>query len=315
MTKPFRKQAVLALAAVLLCVAPPRVWAANGDRIAAVINDDIVTQAELERKVQEITAAGVRAQDASQLQAIVLQRLIEQKLILQEGKRLTVKVTDDDISGQLAQMKEKAGSQDAFETWMRESGLSMAEVKNTIRDSLLTQRTIDAKVRSTITVSPQEITAELKDDSTAHAPDQVSASHILVRVGNGRTEEEAKQRIAEIQSKLAAGENFEDLAIQYSDDPHAESGGKLGWVTPGQLLPELDEPLFKLETGKVSDPIHTPLGFHLVKVTERLDGKQLSEVEANHAAFKKIYDRKFQVALAKWLDDLKKQAYIKIPEG
>ncbi len=314
MTRPQPTRAAFAIA-VFVCL-QAGVWAAAGDRIVAIINEDIVTQAELQRKVREVASAGVRAPDASQLQAIVLQRLIEQKLILQEGKRADIKVTDDDVNAQIDQMKEKAGSTDAFDTWMREAGLSVADLKASIRDSLLAQRTIDAKVRSSISVSPQEITVELKGaEGAPHEPDQVMASHILVRVGNGRTEEEAKQRIAEIQSKLATGASFEDLAIQYSDDSHADSGGKLGWMTPGQLLPELDEALFKLDPGQVSEVIPSRLGFHLLKVTEKRNGAQLSAVEANHAAFKKIYDRKFQVALAKWLDDLKKQAYIQIPEG
>jgi parvulin-like peptidyl-prolyl isomerase len=293
--------------------------AADGNRIIAIVNNDIITQGELKSRVEDVIRMSqvrpVSGEQAQEVQRVVLERLIEQRLILQEGKRLEVKVTDEDVAAKLADIKERIGSEEAFEQWMTESEMSMAELKSSIHDQILAQRTIDTKVRSSIVVSPQEVSEALKETTLSKAPDQVMAFHILVRTGTSRTEEEARLRMAEIQQKLSAGESFEGLARTYSDDPQAEVGGKLGWVTPGQLLPELDEALFALSPGEVSQPIQTGLGLHLLQAEQRKDGAALSELDANHAAFKQIYEQKFQAALKAWLEGLKKQAYIEFPQG
>ncbi len=308
----------MAVFCVTFAGSAPLVCAAAGNRIAAIVNDEIITQQELEARIHDVLNMSQNAPPAGseqEIQKVVLQRLIEQRLILQEGKRLDIKVTDEDVNAKIQSMKEQIGSEEGFENWMKESKLSIAEVKRSIRDQLLVQRTVDAKVRSTIVVSPQEVSESLADTEVSEAPDQVLAYHMLIRVGESRTEEEARARLEEVLGKLGQGESFETLAKEYSDDPQAESGGKLGWVTPGQLLPELDEVLFALSPGQISEPIESRLGFHLLRADQRRTGVQLSEIDANHAAYKKIYEKKFQEALAGWLKELNRQAYIEIPKG
>ena len=285
------------------------------DRIVAVVNDEIVTQTEVSSRLHSLLASGNQPPpDVPQdkLASVVLERLIEQKLVLQEGRKLGIKISDEDVNRKLTEIKEKIGSDEAFETWLERQQLSMADLKKMLEDQLLAQRTIDQKVRSTISVSPQEVAAEVTSMPPPTTPDQVRVAHILIRVGASRTEEQARARLQEVQLKLAEGVPFADVARQYSDDPQAQQGGDLGWVTQGQLLPELDQAVFALKPGDVSQGIQTRLGFHVVQAVDKKSGEQLSAEQTNHLAFRKIYERKFEVALQKWLDDLKKQAYINI---
>ena len=138
------------------------------------------------------------------------------------------------------------------------------------------------------------------------------ASHILVRVGERRTEEQARSLIDDLHRQLVAGADVAALAKRYSEDAHAQDGGMMDWVAQGELLPELDTALFSLKAGELSQPIQTRLGFHLVRVEERRDAQSLSVAEANRAVKERLYQQKFQAAFSRWIADLKRKAYIEI---
>ena len=94
-------------------------------------------------------------------------------------------------------------------------------------------------------------------------PEQRKAAHILV------TGDDADEKIADIQARLAAGESFAELAKAESEDPgSASQGGDLGWVSPGDMVEAFDEALFDMETGAVSDPVETEFGVHLIQLEE-----------------------------------------------
>ena len=299
----------------LLAVIAPVVGAEVANRIVAVVNDDVITQAELNSRVDDIVSgpAPIPAQiSPAQVQRAVLERLIEQKLILQEGKQLGVTVNDEEVMDRLREVKKKIGSEVNYERWLAEMGLTEGQLKFQLRDQLLVQRTVDAKVRSTIVISPQEVSSKMKDEPAKAGVDRAHLLHMLIRVNNTRTEEQAKQLAGEVRSKAQAGTPFAELAKAYSEDPQAEEGGDLGWIIRGQLLPELDTAAFSLPVGTLSDVIQTRLGFHLIRVEERHSGEEISTLEANTATFHELYDNKFQEAMAKWLKELKQHAYIEI---
>ena len=177
----------------------------------------------------------------------------------------------------------------------------------------MVQRLIDQKVRSTIMVSPQEVSNELSEHpESVKAGDRVSASHILIRVREGRSEGAAQAKIEQLYQQLKQGSDFAQLAKDNSEDSHAQDGGLMSWVSQGELMPELDTALFSLAKGEISQPIKTRLGFHIIKVEDRKSAANLSLEQANNAVFQKIYERKFQQAFSRWLAELKEKAYIEI---
>ena len=133
-----------------------------------------------------------------------------------------------------------------------------------------------------------------------------------MRVHETRSEAHARALIEDLHRQLLGGAEFAALARRHSEDPHAPDGGLMGWVAEGELMPELDTALFALEAGELSSPIQSRLGFHLLHCTERRSASSLSLLEANRAVYERIYRRKFEAALATWLDDLKQRAYIEI---
>ena len=195
---------------------------------------------------------------------------------------------------------------------LHEVGLTEEQLKRQLRDQLLMQRVIDARVRSSIVVSPQEVAHELAlHPELVKSGDRVHALHLLIRVSDQRSESQAKARVEEVMERLNQGEPFAALVKEYSDESGA-TDGDVGWVAPGELMPELDAVLFQLQPGQHSQPLQTKLGFHLLKVEERRSSEQLSMMEANQAVYHQLFQRKFQQAFQDWLSELRRQAYIEL---
>ena len=306
-------------AIVVLClIGGSRTFGETANRIVAIVNDDVITQADvtehLSALLEEPQSPVPSDADSVAMQEVVLRRLIEQRLILQEAKRLDVTVSSEEIAKRFHALRGRFATEEEFQQSLSNSKLSPEQLKEKIREQLMVQRVIDSKVRSTIVVSPQEVAAALGTHPEQGKPgDRIRASHILVRVNDTRSPEKARTLIDEVHQQLVKGADFSSLAKRYSEDPHAQDGGTMGWVAQGELLPELDAALFTLKPGELSEPIQTRLGFHLVKVEERRPVSSLSLTEANHAGYQQLYQQKFQDAFARWLGELKRRAYIEIP--
>ena len=288
------------------------------NRIAAVVNGDVIMEGDVTSSLNALLNeqhAAPSAPDAAQMRRAVLRRMIEQRLLVQEAARAGIKTDAEELSGRFEGIREHFDSEAAFRQWLADADLSEEGLREKIRDEYLVQRLVDAKIRSTITVSPLEVANELAaHPELAKAGDRVRLSHILVRVGETRSEPKARELIDQITRHLREGGDFAALAKRYSEDPHREEGGMMGWVAQGELLPELDEALARLAVGALSDPVRTRLGFHLVRVEERRAVSALSMMEANRAVFQRLSERKFDAAFKRWLSELTRRAYIEISE-
>lgn len=294
----------------------------TADRIVAIVNDEVITEADVASRVsaflQDDQPATEKPRDPAVVRDMMLHRLIEQRLILQEAKRLGVTVRPEEILDRLDEVRSRFTSDMELEGSLEEAGLSLERLKEQLRDQLMVERVVDSKVRATIVVSPQEVANEVRAHPELGKPgDRVRARHILIRVHESRSEAQARALIEDVRRQLDAGAEFAALATRYSEDPHAEEGGAMGWVAQGELLPELDAALFSLKAGELSSPIQTRLGFHLVEVEERKSASSLTIMEANHAVHQQLYQRKTQEAFARWAAELARRAYIEIvpPDG
>jgi peptidyl-prolyl cis-trans isomerase SurA len=143
---------------------------------------------------------------------------------------------------------------------------------------------------------------------------QTHVRHILLRPTAQLSQEAARQRLAEMKRDVVAGSRrFEDLARQYSQDGSAQNGGDLGWTSPGQLVPEFEEPMNALRDGGVSDPVVSRFGVHLIQVLGRreaaVDPRQLRD-QARNA----LREQKFEEAYNEWVRDLRARAYVEMRE-
>ena len=141
---------------------------------------------------------------------------------------------------------------------------------------------------------------------------QTLSRHILLRSRAGLTDQDAERRLAGYRDQVRAKTaDFGELAKKYSEDGSAANGGNLGWMGPGDLVPEFDQAMNRLQIGEVSNPVKTEFGWHLIQVLERREA-QLTLEKQRQFARAAIRERKFEQAYQDWLRELRDTATVKI---
>jgi len=141
---------------------------------------------------------------------------------------------------------------------------------------------------------------------------QTLARHILLRSRAGLTDQDAERRLAGYRDQVRAKTaDFGELAKKYSEDGSAANGGELGWMGPGDLVPDFEQAMNRLQIGEVSNPVKTEFGWHLIQVLQRREG-QLTVEKQRQFARAAIRERKFDQAYQEWLRELRDNATIKI---
>jgi len=141
---------------------------------------------------------------------------------------------------------------------------------------------------------------------------QTLSRHILLRSRAGLTDQDAERRLAGYRDQIRAKTaDFGELAKKYSEDGSAANGGNLGWMGPGDLVPEFDQAMNRLQIGEVSNPVKTEFGWHLIQVLERREA-QLTVEKQRQFARAAIRERKFEQAYQDWLRELRDTATVKI---
>lgn len=193
----------------------------------------------------------------------VLQQLIIERLLFQEADRLGITPPKDIIEQQIAMTKAQYGGDESFQKALSQYNLS----EERFREELALMMILNSLSTYGITVTEEEVVTFYNE----HKPDltEVRARHILVK-----TEEEAK----ELRARIDAGEDFAELAKQYSLDGSAQNGGDLGFFGKGRMVQPFENAAFALQPGEVSQPVQTQFGYHLIKVEERME-PELADVE------------------------------------
>ena len=143
----------------------------------------------------------------------------------------------------------------------------------------------------------------------APAVTQTHARHILIRTKEGTNDADARERLARLRARIAAGEDFADLARVNSEDGTAAKGGALGWFSPGEPVPEFERAMNALRDGEMSPPVQSPFGWHLVQVQERRS-EELSEERKKLVARQTVRARKADEAFQDWLRQTRDRAFV-----
>jgi peptidyl-prolyl cis-trans isomerase SurA len=141
---------------------------------------------------------------------------------------------------------------------------------------------------------------------------QTNSRHILLRLRAGFTDQDAERRLQGFRDQIRAKTvDFAELAKKFSEDGSAPSGGELGWMSPGDLVPEFEQAMNRLQIGEVSNPVKSEFGWHLIQVTDRREG-QLTVEKQRQFARANIRERKYEQAYQDWIRELRDSATVKI---
>lgn len=151
--------------------------------------------------------------------------------------------------------------------------------------------------------------ADKRDRNQPTLVEQTRARHILIRVNETTSESDGRARIERIKDRLDGGAKFEDMARINSEDPSSAKGGDLGWISPGDTVPEFEQSMAKLAVGETSAPIRTPFGWHLIRVEERRK-QDITEERQREQARQAIRQRKADELFADFVRQMRDRAYV-----
>jgi parvulin-like peptidyl-prolyl isomerase len=289
------------------------------ERILAVVNDEIVTEQDIQIIMMPIAAryrtmytGAELSERLSEARREFLNKAIEDKLVLSEAKKRQVIVKDVEVDEMMAEVRGKFPNREIFLASLEDQGLTEKKLWNRFRDQLMTQKLINFEVKSKVSVSPGEVSEYYKANSQDFVRgDRVKLQQILIRT-TSRTEEEARSFAESLVVQIREGKSFEELAKSYSEGAEAKEGGEMGWIEKGQLLGQIEEKVFVLKEGEVTEPVRSALGFHIFKVVSKqsLSPRPLSEVRDKIQDV--LFREKLRHRLDNWINNLKKNAYISI---
>jgi len=267
-----RKPIALVLLAMLVG-APHAAPAQDSIRIAAVVNDDVISERDLNVRVRMVISSS-RLQDSPETRARlgpqVLRGLIDERLKLQEAGRLGIKVPANDVTQQIKTIAdENKMSLENFEAALAQSGITIDSLRTQITAELSWLRVIQRRLRPQVTISDDQIDeamAEIK--ANANQPEYLLAE-IFLAVDSPTQEAEVKQNADRLIDQIHQGAGFSAVARQFSQSSTAAGGGDLGWVHQGQLDRALDAVLPTLKKGDVSAPIRSLGGFHILYLRDQ----------------------------------------------
>ena len=304
------------------------------NRIVAVVNDDVITQTELNRALAPVylqMQATLEPEEISrrmeQARKEILQQLVEERLMLQEaraprqvevgkgkiGTPPVIGASEREVEEMTEQIRGRFQTPEEFSEALRQQGLTLDDLKARFRDQIVIQKLVSREVRSRVTASPAEVTAyyQAHQEEFNH-PSAVQVSTILIRPKNEMDLERARAEAVELRQQLLGGADFNEMARRRSDGFNAQMGGQLGFLEKGKGRKEIEEVLFTLKPGEISPVIPTPAGFHIFRVEAIRPPHQASLEEVQEEVKYKIYGQKGEVRYREWIAKLRADSYISV---
>jgi len=294
------------------------------DRIVAVVNSDVLTLSELERatserlrKASSISDPLARADARQKVLESGLEQMISDTLIEQEARKRQIVIRDKDVNDRIEGMKSQQRWDDAtFARYLQSQGMTLSNLKDTIRKQLLNQRIVGMVLGSRVQVSQTELKDYYREKSAQSSTEfEISASHILLKLPANATaadESAVRYRAEELVQRLNAGEAFEALAKKYSEGPASTNGGKLGVIRKGFLEAVLENAFFGLNPGVFSSPVRSSFGYHVLLVHSRKAIPVASFEELAPQLTQELQRKRIDTELGQWVATLRNKSFVEV---
>jgi peptidyl-prolyl cis-trans isomerase SurA len=322
--------ALACLAAALLpSSARAQAKAAVVEEIIARVNNDIITQSdyqhadmqlkdEIAHDCQNCLPDKLAAEYKDQ-QKDLLRGLIDQSLMVQRAKDMGISV-ESDLVKRLDDVRKQnnMNSIEELEKAVEGSGLPWEDYKTQIRNGMLTQEVIRREVGSHINIPSEEVKTYYDAHSQEFTrPEQVVLTEIFLST-EGKSPEEmesVQKKTEDLRNRVVKGDDFNEIAKRYSEGSTAKDGGDLGTFQRGQLSPQLEAIVFKMEKNQITDVIQTKTGFEVLKVENHFQAglQPLDKVE--NEVMNKLYMEKMQPGMRTYLGELREESYVMVKPG
>jgi peptidyl-prolyl cis-trans isomerase SurA len=286
----------------------------SADReVLARVNGEPVTRAHVQRMLADPIAKqdlrreyGARTVDSQALERLAVRQLIVSRLVLQEGARRRVTVTEQEVDQRITEVRRRFADLQRFDAWLNSRGLDQTSFREAIRTDM-----VMARVRAGLVAGARITEEQIRQHYEAH-------KHEL------NTDEEVRLRIIAVEGLAAAdqiltalqrGEEFDRLARTRSRGFRAAQGGDIGWMSPGHLPPPVRQAVMALEPGQTGGPVPAGAQFLVVRLAERRLPRAMTLAEARPAIERGLLAAKQREAVRVWLSEREKKSRIEVSQS
>ncbi len=296
--------------------------AAATDQIVLRVNERIVTSRDYERRLAARVDT-IRRSDrlsAEQRQELIasagemtLTELFEELLVLSRADQLGITVTAEDLARAVARAKSASGIQtdEQFEAALAESGMTRDDFERQVRTNLLVQEVMRREVQPRVAVNEEDLRRYYQSNAAEfRIPERLQLREVVVLESSGLSLVERAQLAQDLRSQILAGASLAVVVAPFAGEGVTSSVLDLGWVEPGDLDPDLEEAVWGLEAGAVSEPVLGRGGLHLVEVTDRTAERQPPFSEVEGEIRQRLQNQRFQEQVQRYMEELQASSYV-----
>lgn len=245
----------------------------RGDGVAAIVNDTVISDFDVrQREALFIATSGVRPTDKekSGIHDEVLKQLENERLQILEAQKHNISVSSSEVDKAINNiLSDNHMELKNLEEVLKRDGVYISTLREQIATQIAWSKLVQARYQDDIHVTPADVNAELRRLSEGANKPRFRVSEIFLPVDSPEQADKVKKDMDELETQLRMGAPFSAVARQFSQNPTAAQGGDLGWVTEGQLQPELDKALMNMGPGTISVPIRAAGGYYILGVRAR----------------------------------------------
>ena len=266
---------------------------------------------------QKMFGVAVKDEEKDKLKKDILNELVSAELLYQASQKVNLGDLGKNVDSQLENIKKGFGSEQEFQKVLKERGIELKDLKEDIKKGISINAYLEKNIFSKLNpVTEDEKKQEYENNKDKlNVPDEVKASHILIKVGEKAAPEEkqkAKEKIEALRTRAMSGEDFAKLAKENSEDCSANNGGDLGYFSKGQMVKPFEDAAFSLEKDQISPVVETQFGYHVIKVTDKKAAHILTYEEVSNDIEKFLMNKHKRDEINKTVEALRKNAKIEI---
>lgn len=293
------------------------------NRVVAVVNDDVITLFELNKKIKELTGRNskeLRKMDEAaflETRRKVIDYLIDERIAGEKIKELSIRVGDQEIDEAIERIKKNnQWTQKDLVEKLEKEGMAYDKFREKIKNDLSRMQLLNIEIRSKIIIREEEIQQyydENREEFTVDGDYRIAAIFLSTPEGSGA---DGKQRVMDLAKDLIkqiqGGADFSELARKYSQGPGAAEGGDLGYFKKKDMDRNLSEILDNLPEGGVSQPIVLDRGIQIIKMVEKRSGKEKGLDDMRDAIYNILYQKEVNKKYEIWMKEQRENTYTKI---
>jgi len=289
---------------------PVRIYNAGNVKIIAVVNGEMLSSADIENRAKAFvmnTHIPFNSETKKMIISKVIQSAIDEKLKLQEAKRLDIEISEKDIDASVRHFEQSnnipAGK---LKSILAREGVSLDVFREQIKSDIAWIRIVRKQMMSDGGITNAEVEEGINQSAKDMSTPKYMVSEIVIKKPNAKN-------LGDLVANLRKDPRFELYAAQFSESPSASGGGNLGWLNRGQLIKELDKKVLSMKEGEISDPIQIGDDFYILKLVQIYDPKRdKPKLPTKDEMRKFLENKRLEEVSAKLLHNIRQRAVIEL---